>query len=172
METVELPVEHTKLICREIHALCARSLKRLKTPDQSIWRCMHISMTHDRKDDFDKTMSHLHTGYRSAVQQIITNPVFNDDLFKKSYSSDKKVDGRKVEDKKGQDERFKSKHRRENKGKKGGEKSSSPRGDIRKPHRGRSKRRKAQVLDRNVPSAVPGYLKSIARIRVSLLKIS
>jgi hypothetical protein len=85
-------------------------------------------MTHDRKDDLDKTMSHLHTGYRSAVQQIITNPVFNDDLFKKSYSSDKKVDDRKVEDKKVEDERFKSKHRRDNKDKKGGEKSPTPRG--------------------------------------------
>jgi hypothetical protein len=86
-------------------------------------------MTHDKKDDLDKTMSHLHSGYRNAVQQIITNPVFNDDLFKKSYPSDKKVDDRKVEDKKVEDERFKSKHRRDNKNKKGGEKSPSPRGD-------------------------------------------
>jgi hypothetical protein len=62
------------------------------------------------------------------VQQIITNPIFNDDLFKKSYSSDKKVEDRKVEDKKVEDERFKSKHRRD-KDKKGGEKSPSPRGD-------------------------------------------
>ena len=125
LETVELPVEHIKLICKEIHAMVARSLKRLKTSDQSIWRCVHISMTHDKKDDLDKTMSHLHSGYRNAVQQIITNPVFNDDLFKKSYPSDKKVDDRKVEDKKVEDERFKSKHRRDNKDKKGGEKSPS-----------------------------------------------
>ena len=128
LETVELAVEHTKLICKEIHAMCTRSLKRLKTSDQSIWRCIHISMTHDKKDDLDKTMSHLHAGYRSAVQQIITNPVFNDDLFKKSFSSDKKVEDRKVEDKRVEDERFKPKQKWD-KDKKGGDKSTSPRGD-------------------------------------------
>jgi len=153
LDTVELAVEHAKLVCKEIHAMCTRSLKRLKTSDQSIWRCIHISMTQDRKDDLDKTMSHLHAGYRSAVQQIITNPVFNDDLFKKSYSSDKKVEDRKVEDRKVEDEQFKSKHRRD-KEKKGGEKSSSPRGDRSVPSSENPAEERANTKERTEMSRV------------------